>query len=240
MSPGRPVGPGCQPGKRWSLAGGLWAGRSVAFLVRRVHAGGVVVQRLLAGLQCLLRLRAPAGAERIALAHPGEPIPQLDEIDLVLLKLRVGEVIRQVFLFHLGQEILAAVHDLFVLVVPRGLERSPYLGLTGQHTGGQQRRRPAHVQDLAAQLAHGPFRTGARWQRRRGVLQVDRAQALEPAPHRRTQAAGLGRYPVNEDQPALTRTTAAVSHAAILADAGPPATPRRGTTVPSPAPLEAT
>ena len=59
----------------------------------------------------------------------------------VLLQFGVGEVIRRVLLLFLYrlQEVLAAVRDLLVLVVPGRLERAERVGLAGQHGA----RRPA-------------------------------------------------------------------------------------------------
>src|SRR6202046_3048 len=220
-----PAGISGRPGRRdYARAGRCTGdsryrpGRSVAVFFFRVDPRRVVVQRLLAGLEGLLRLGAAGRAERGPRPHPGEPGPQLDQIDLVLLELGVGEVVGHVLLLHLAQEVLAAVDDLLVLVVPGGLERRPHFLRARQDAAGQQRRRALHVEDLAAQLAQRPLVAHADGQRGGGVLQVDGPQALEPAPHRRPEAAGLGRDPVDEDQPALVRHAVGVSHAVIVAE----------------------
>src|ERR1700691_1174586 len=74
-----------------------------------VYPGGVRLQRLLAPLEGLFRGLPPVGVEDVALPHLGEPVAQLDEVDLVFLELRVGEVVLGVLLLHLLEEILAAV-----------------------------------------------------------------------------------------------------------------------------------
>src|SRR5690242_879999 len=80
----------------------------------RVDAGCVPFQRLLTGDEGGLGRLAPVGAEYVAVADPGEPVLQLDQVDLVLFQFRVGEVLRDVLLLHLRQEVLAPVDDLLV------------------------------------------------------------------------------------------------------------------------------
>src|SRR5580704_8416905 len=206
------------PTGRWTVASRYRPGRSVAVCFFRVDPCRVVVQRLLAGLEGLLRLGTAGRAERVPRPDPGEPGAQLDQVDLVLLEFGVGEVVGHVLLLHLAQEVLAAVDDLLVLVVPGGLEGRPHFLLARQDAAGQERRRALHVEDLAAQLAQRPLVAHADGQRGGGVLQVDGPEALEPAPYRRPEAAGLGRDPVDEDQPALVRRAVGVSHAVILAE----------------------
>src|SRR5215469_13259402 len=98
-----------------------------------IYLGCVGFQRLLAFLDRLFRRVPPVGAEDVAVAHLGEPVAQLDQVDLVLLELGVGEVAGCVLLHHLGKEVLAAVHDFLVLVVPCRLERVMDLRATGQY-----------------------------------------------------------------------------------------------------------
>src|SRR5580700_1615175 len=125
---------------------------SLSLRLLGVHPGGVRLERLLALLEGLLAGRPPAGAEDIPLDDLREPVPELDQVDLVLLELGVGEVVLVVLLLHLPEEVLALVHDLLVLVVASRLELRPDLLLPGQHRAGQQRGGPGHVQDLAPEL----------------------------------------------------------------------------------------
>src|SRR5580693_9526164 len=87
-----------------------------------VDPGGVGLERLLAPVEELLAGGATAGAEDIPVDDLREPVPELDEVDLVLLELGVSEVVLVVLLLHLPQEVLALVDDLLVLVVARRLE----------------------------------------------------------------------------------------------------------------------
>src|ERR1700761_750595 len=82
-----------------------------------VDPGRVRLKRLLAPLEGPLARRLPAGAEHIPLDDLREPVPELDEVHLVLLKLGVSEVVLVVLLLELPQEVLALVDDLVVLVV---------------------------------------------------------------------------------------------------------------------------
>src|ERR1700742_2845477 len=93
-----------------------------------VDPGRVRLKRQLALLEELLAGRPPAGAEYIPLDDLHEPVLELDEVDLVLLKLGVGEVVLGVLLLELPEEILALVDDLLVLVVAGCLERGAHLG----------------------------------------------------------------------------------------------------------------
>src|SRR6266702_3612587 len=217
--------------RRDGLARRKGGARSVAVGFLGVDPGRVLLQRLPAPLERPLRGRAAAGPEHVALPDPGEPLLQLVQVDLVLLQLREGVVAGHVLLLYLRQEVLTAVHDLLVLVVPGRLERRVHLLRPGQDGTREQHRRPAHVEDLAAQLAQRPLRAQARRQGRRGVLQVDRAQALQPPPHRRAEPARLGRHPVDQQQPALRGLLFTLGHSRIVADR------RLGSVPPTPAPL---
>src|SRR5260370_15672410 len=86
-------------------------GPSLSFPLLCVDAGGIRLKRLLARLEGLLGRRPAVRAEDVALSHLREPVPQLDQVDLVLLKLRVGEVVLVVFLLHLAKEVRALVDD---------------------------------------------------------------------------------------------------------------------------------
>src|ERR1700739_4259133 len=90
---------------------------SVTLGLLGVAPGGVRLKRLLAVLEGPLAGRLSAGTERIPLDDLRVPVPELDEVHLVLLKLGVGEVVLVVLLLKLPQEVLALVDDLLVLVV---------------------------------------------------------------------------------------------------------------------------
>src|SRR5262249_48782165 len=183
----------------------------------RVHPSRVGLQRLLALGDPFLRRLQASRAEDVALADPFQPVLQLDQVDLVLLQLGVGEVIGVVLLIQLREEVLALVQDLLVLVITGRLELGPDLLLPGEDRAGQQGRGPGHLEDLAPELAHAALGGDARGQRSGGVLQVDGAQALQPAPDGRAEPGGLGRNPVDEQQPAVALLlTSALLHLLIL------------------------
>jgi drug/metabolite transporter (DMT)-like permease len=200
----------------------LAIGPSLSFPFLGVDAAGVRLERLLARVKGLLGRRPAVRAEDVALGHLREPVPQLDQVDLVLLKLRVGEVVLVVFLLHLAKEVRALVDDFLVLVVAGRLERVAHLGLAGQHGARQQHRRTGHVEDFPAQLAQRPLRGGARGQRGDRILQVDSAQALDAAPDRGPQPGRFRRDPVDQQQPApgflaaSVRLVTSISHSRIL------------------------
>src|SRR5580704_17139374 len=98
------------------------AGPSLSLRLLGVDPSRICLKRLLALLQKLFAGRPPAGAEGIPLDDLREPVPQLDQVNLVLLKLGVGEVVLVVLLLHLPEEVLALVDDLLVLVVAGRLE----------------------------------------------------------------------------------------------------------------------
>src|SRR6478609_898993 len=102
---------------------------SLPFCLLGVDPGRVRLERLLALVQELLASRPPARAEEIPFDDLREPVLELDQVDLVLLKLSVGEVVLVVLLLHLPEEVLALVDDLLVLVVARRLEHGAHLGL---------------------------------------------------------------------------------------------------------------
>src|SRR5487761_234143 len=99
---------------------------SLSLRLLGVHPGRVRLERLLALLEGLLAGRPPAGAEDIPLDDLREPVPELDEVDLVLLELGVGEVVLVVLLLDLHEEVRALVDDLLVLVVACRLERGAH------------------------------------------------------------------------------------------------------------------
>src|ERR1700721_1531362 len=82
---------------------------SLSLRLLGVDPGRVSLKRLLALLEELLAGRPPAGAEDVTLDDLREPVPELDEVDLVLLKLGVGEVRIVVLLLHLPQAAPALV-----------------------------------------------------------------------------------------------------------------------------------
>ena len=174
---------------------------SLSLRLLGVDPGRIGLERLLALVEELLAGGPSAGAEGIPLDDLRQPVPQLDQVDLVLLELGVGEVVLVVLLLHLPEEVLALVDDLLVLVVARRLEHGEYLRLPGQHRDGHQHGRPGHVRDLAPQLAQRPLVRGRGRQRRHRVLQVDRAERLDAPPHGGTQPGRLRRHPVNKQQP---------------------------------------
>src|ERR1700741_2866054 len=94
---------------------------SLSFRLLGVDPCRVGLERLLALLEVPLAGRPPAAAEPTPLDDLREPVLELDEVDLVLLKLGVGEVVLVVLLLDLPQEVLALVDDLLVLVVAGGL-----------------------------------------------------------------------------------------------------------------------
>src|SRR6185312_10166347 len=74
-----------------------------------IDPGRVRLERQLALLEELLAGRPPAGAEDIPLDDLRKPVLELDEVDLVLLKLGVGEVVVVVLLLDLPEDVLAVV-----------------------------------------------------------------------------------------------------------------------------------
>src|SRR5579863_6522434 len=178
------------------------AAPSLSLRLLGVDPGRVRLERLLALVEGLLAGPPAAGAEDVPLDDLREPVPQLDEVDLVLLEFGVGEVVLVVLLQHLPQEVLALVDDLLVLVVARRLERGAHLRLAREHGAGHQHGRTGHVGDLAPQLAQCPLVGRRRGQGRHRVLQVDRAQRLDAPPYRGTKPGRLGRHPVDKQQPA--------------------------------------
>jgi hypothetical protein len=121
------------------------------------------------------------------------------------------------------KEVLAAVDDLLVLVVARRLEGRHHLGRARQHRARHQHGRPAHVEDLTAQLAQRAFGAHAGRQGRGGVLQVDGAEALDPPPYRRPEPARLRRHPVDKQQPAPARCLVTIGHRPIVSERRIPA-----------------
>src|SRR3984957_19492749 len=93
------------------------AGTSLPLRLLSVDPGRVRLERLLALVEELLAGLPAAGAEDVPVDDLREPVAQLDQVDLVLLELGVGEVVLVVLLLHLPQEVLALVDDLLVLVV---------------------------------------------------------------------------------------------------------------------------
>src|ERR1700733_656407 len=90
---------------------------SLSLRLLGVDPGRIRLERLLALVEELFAGRPAAGAEGVPLDDLGEPVSQLDQVDLVLLQLGVGEVVRVPLLLHLPEEVLALVDDLLVLVV---------------------------------------------------------------------------------------------------------------------------
>src|SRR5664279_4098205 len=121
---------------------------SVAVGLLGVHAGRVTLQLDRAPTQRLERRYPARGREHIALRHLREPVHQLHMIDLVLLQLRETEMTRHELLLDTGEEVLALIHDLLILVVTGGPERRDDLALAGQYGTGQQHRGPVHGQYL--------------------------------------------------------------------------------------------
>ena len=135
--------------------------------------------------------------------HFVKPAFQLGEIDVVLLEFGVGEVLFVVLLAQLSQEILAAIDDLFVLVVARRVEHLEQVPLARQRGGVEEVRGTADLGDLGAQRAKRPF--GRRAGRERGsrVLNIDGAEPLDLPPHPGAQTGRLARDAVDEQQPVL-------------------------------------
>src|SRR5258708_39039784 len=92
---------------------------SLSLRLLGVDPRGIRLERLLALVEDLLTGRPLTGAEDIPLHDLGEPVPQLDQVDLVLLELGVGEVVLVVLFLQLPEEVLALVDDLLVLIVAR-------------------------------------------------------------------------------------------------------------------------
>jgi hypothetical protein len=74
----------------------------------------------------------------------------------------------------LGEEVLAPVDDLLVLVVPGGVAGDDVLS-AGPGVGSEQLRGATQTADLRAQAAQHPLMGRAVGQRRHRVAQVDRA-----------------------------------------------------------------
>src|ERR1700684_3297640 len=94
-----------------------------------VDPGRVRLERLIALVEELLAGFPAAGAEDVPVDDLREPVPQLDQVDLVLLALGVGDVVLVVLLLHLPEEVLPLVDELLVLVVARRLERGAHFRL---------------------------------------------------------------------------------------------------------------
>src|SRR5216684_7840699 len=110
----------CGAARSGGGTGQAWMGGtgSVAVGFLGVDPGRVLLQRLRAPRKRLLHRLPAAGAEHVALPDPVKPLLQLVQVDLVLLQFRERVVAGHVLLLHLRKEVLTAVHDLLVLVVP--------------------------------------------------------------------------------------------------------------------------
>ena len=85
------------------------SGRSLTLRFLGVHPRGVGLERLLALVERLLDRLPSVRVERVTLPDLGEPVAQLDQVDLVLLEFGVGEVVRGVLVFDLLEEVLRAL-----------------------------------------------------------------------------------------------------------------------------------
>jgi len=74
-------------------------------------------------------------------------------VDLVLLQFGETEVLGRELLVDAGQEVLALVDDLLVLVVARRLEGRRHVRTARDHRAAEQHRGPGHLEDLVPQLA---------------------------------------------------------------------------------------
>ena len=176
--------------------------RLATFILLGIHAGRVTLQRLLAGVERLEGGRTVRCAEHVAGGNLGIPVLQLHQLDFVLLEFAEGEMVCIVFFFQSGVKVAALVEDLVILVVPGGLEQCHHVLLAGQCRAGQQDGRAVHLQNFAAQSAQGTFGAVGGGQRRRRILQVDRAQRFQPPPHGRAQPGRIRRDPIHQQQPA--------------------------------------
>src|ERR1700734_2603509 len=70
---------------RYGLMSEMAIGPSLSFSFLGVDAGGIRLERLLARGKGLLGRRPAVRAEDVAVGHLGEPVPQLNQVDLVLL-----------------------------------------------------------------------------------------------------------------------------------------------------------
>src|ERR1700728_1015440 len=83
--------------------------RLSALCLLGIYPRRVSLEGLIAVLDPFFRCLSPGGAEGVALAHSFQPVLQLDEVDLVLLELGVGEVGLVGLLLHLPEEVMALV-----------------------------------------------------------------------------------------------------------------------------------
>ena len=100
-----------------------------------------------------------------------------------------------------GAELLG---ELLVILVARSVEQGPDL-LVGEaldEPGLADDRLAAALHDLAQEPLEVLLRLGRRGQRVDGVLDRDRADALEPPPDLDPQVGGLGRQLMDQQQPA--------------------------------------
>ena len=118
-----------------------------------VDTGGVLLEHLLTFAERRFGFGPTGGSEPVPRLHLLQPVDQLGVVDLVLLELGIGEVLLGVFLLHFGQEALAAVDDLLVLIGPGSLEGVQDALVTRQHGRLEQHAGSVHRHDLALQLA---------------------------------------------------------------------------------------
>lgn len=173
----------------------------MVFVVCLENTLGIGVEQRFAFLQPCGGFGSQGRAVEVELHDLLQPRLELPEIDVVFLKLRIGEVAVCSLFRNLRLEIPALVEEFDVLLVAIRLEAADDLFLLPpiEGDGLEQDRLARHPVDLVfddLEAADMVVRPG---QQADAALQIDRTHALELAPERNAFPGGFGGHLVGQE-----------------------------------------